>query len=110
MNDDRADPFERRLEDDPRMVQVVDYLKRIAGFTVIRTSVAPHCGILYVFFRATDEALKGAVVLAGKLHSHINVGIDGGDGEVLYQMSVGNSFECRLEVLARHFGEVVSGG
>lgn len=108
MNATPADPFERHLEDDPKMVRVVNYLKRIDGFTVVRTSVAPHCGVLYVFFTATGPALLAVARVARKMNSHISVGFDGdGDGDgaaVVFQMSVGNSFDYRLEVLERHFG------
>ncbi len=96
---------DRRLEDDPRMVRVVDYLKRIVGFAVVRTSVATHSGFLYVFFTATEAALKEAAVLSRKLNAHINVGLDDeGGGGVLFQMGVGNSFEHRLAALEEHFG------
>lgn len=88
---DTTDPFERRLEDDPKMVRVVEYLKRIEGFRVVSTAVAPHCGVLYVFFTTAQ------------MHNHIGVGED--DGHVVYQWSIGNTFEYKLEVLARHFGE-----
>lgn len=96
---ERTDPT---VEDNPKMVRVLEYLKRIPGFKVRDTSVAPHCGVMYVFFTADGEGLKEAVKVCHKIHSHISVGLDE-DGEVLYQMSVGNTLDYRLKVLADYF-------
>ena len=100
MNADGVDDCE--ADADPRTARAVDYFRRIAGLEVVRSAVAPHCGVLYIFFKATDAALKEAVAVAGKVHGHINVGVD--DGDIVYQMSLGNSRDYVLGVLAGHFG------
>lgn len=94
--------FETKVEDNPKMVRILEYFKRIPGFQVCYTSVAPHCGVMYIFFKAGEAALRDTVKVCHKTHSHIGVGLDDA-GEVMYQLSVGNSFDYIVKVMKDHF-------
>lgn len=98
--------FQRRVEDDPNANEIISYFTRIPGFHLLYSHIAPHCGVLYCHFTATEDGLKEAMKITRAINVFTCVTYVKENDRVEYQISLGNSLEHTLCMLENHFDTV----
>jgi hypothetical protein len=87
------------MTSDEIVSKIVEFFKRRPGFCLIRSSVAEHCGVLYINFRATPDVIEDILRLPKWTNLLIHVYLE--NNELAYRMCCGNNYQYLWNVLEK---------
>jgi hypothetical protein len=70
-------------------IELVRFLKKMPGFTLVDFSEAPHCGAIYVGFEADESTLIEILTRNLYSYSHAYIGVCLHNGKIMYYINFG---------------------